>query len=231
MSTSLSAYQSAIYGQPAKRPSKGLMLGIAVALGLHALFAAYLINQQFLVPTQKSTLPYVEPTDVTLYTPPKEQPDTPKPVATVVPVHAPTLTTPSPVDTLPVPPQTEGTASSATTVALVPITQTPTGGATVTEPRYVKGAWTFPTGTDMAGLYPPRALDNEVEGSVTIDCAINGSGRIKACDIISETPKGYGFGKATVTAFLKYAAVKPSSVDGQLRDGDRRRFTYVWTLD
>jgi protein TonB len=60
---------------------------------------------------------------------------------------------------------------------------------------------------------------------------MNSAGRITSCDIISENPKGYGFGQATVKAFIRHAKVKPASVGGELRDGDRRKFTYKWQLD
>jgi len=98
-------------------------------------------------------------------------------------------------------------------------------------PRYVSGKWTYPTSDQMQDLYPDRALENEVEGTVVIDCTINASGRVTGCDVLSETPKGYGFGAATVKGFLKGSKVEPSSVEGSLRDGDRKKFTYKWTLN
>jgi protein TonB len=97
-------------------------------------------------------------------------------------------------------------------------------------PHYVAGKWSYPSGDVLADMYPDRALNDEVEGTVTIDCAINASGRVTSCDVINESPKGYGFAAATVKAFIRYAKVDPSSVGGQLRDGDRRKFTYKWTL-
>ena len=98
-------------------------------------------------------------------------------------------------------------------------------------PHYVEGKWTYPQGDQMSASYPERAMDNEVEGSVTIDCSINSSGRVTACDILNETPKGYGFGAATVKLFTKYAKVDPSTVGGALRDGDRKKFVYKWVLN
>ncbi|MGA9659068.1 MAG: TonB family protein, partial [Asticcacaulis sp.] len=95
-------------------------------------------------------------------------------------------------------------------------------------PRYVAGQWTYPRGDQMANSYPSRAIDDEVEGTVTIDCAINSSGKVTSCDILNESPKGYGFGAATVKAFIRYAKVEPKSVGGELRDGDRKKFTYKW---
>ncbi len=97
-------------------------------------------------------------------------------------------------------------------------------------PRYIGGDWTYPGSDEMGDLYPPRAQDNEIEGTVTIDCAVNATGRVTGCDILSESPAGYGFGLATVKAFIHYAHVDPASVDGGLRDGDRKKFTYKWTL-
>ena len=92
------------------------------------------------------------------------------------------------------------------------------------------GNWTYPGQDQMADLYPDRALNDEVEGSVTIDCAVNSAGRVTSCDIINESPKGYGFGAATVRGFIKGAHVDPSSVGGQLEDGARKKFVYKWQL-
>lgn len=229
MSMSVSAYQNAIMGVTPKRPSKGLILGIGIALGLHVLFALFLINQQFLIPATEP-LASEPPTDLTFYKPPVAEPEKPLPREKVVTVHEPLAETPIQTETLPVPPQTQASNEGTLPATVSTTVVTQSTAVTAPEARYVKGVWKFPTSDAMVDLYPARAVENEVEGTVTIDCAINGAGHIKACDIVSETPKGYGFGKATVTAFLKYATVKPSSVDGQLQDGDRRRFTYQWTL-
>ncbi len=96
--------------------------------------------------------------------------------------------------------------------------------------RYLQaGEWSYP-GSDMMGdLYPPKAQDNHVEGTVTIDCAVNAIGRVTHCDILNESPAGYGFGEATVKGFIRYAHVNPASVGGSI-DGARQKFTYKWSL-
>lgn len=76
-----------------------------------------------------------------------------------------------------------------------------------------RGTWTvttkLPDGTTQetdvgdylfGGLiadYPERALEDEVEGTVTVDCHWNNDGNVDNCLILTELPRGYGFGLAT----------------------------------
>ncbi len=128
-------------------------------------------------------------------------------------------------------------ASTASSSSAAPFFDTSAGSSSPAPmdappaPRHIEGRWTYPDSDRMSGLYPPRALEDEVEGTVTIDCAVDASGRVTGCDILSESPAGYGFGLATVKAFIRYAHVDPNSVDGGVIDGDRKTFTYKWTLD
>lgn len=49
----------------------------------------------------------------------------------------------------------------------------------------------------MADFYPTRALSNEVEGSVIIECQFGNDAQIEHCIILQEQPKGYGFAAAS----------------------------------
>jgi len=54
-----------------------------------------------------------------------------------------------------------------------------------------------PSARDFARFYPDAALDRGVSGNVTLDCIIGGGGRL-ACSVGSESPGGYGFGRAAI---------------------------------
>ena len=96
--------------------------------------------------------------------------------------------------------------------------------------RYAHASWTFPSTSEMEGLYPDSAIQHRVGGQATINCTLALDGTLTACDIVSETPPGYGFGEATANAFLHSCHVDPSTVKGGVQPGDHKKFIYKWTL-
>ncbi len=79
--------------------------------------------------------------------------------------------------------------------------------------------------------YPARALNEEVQGVATIDCVVQQNGSLALCVIVSEGPRGYGFGAATIKAFSKTYNVKEHPELTQPHDpGDHIQLTYHWTL-
>ncbi|MGH6971438.1 MAG: TonB family protein [Caulobacteraceae bacterium] len=61
--------------------------------------------------------------------------------------------------------------------------------------------------------YPDRAARKGVGGSALLDCLVRDDGRL-TCDLISETPHGYDFGKAAV-AMATLFRVSPRSCSGE----------------
>lgn len=59
--------------------------------------------------------------------------------------------------------------------------------------------------------YPARALDQEVEGSATVRCLVEDTGRLTGCEVLRETPEGYGFGQAAIRAASR-ARISPESL-------------------
>jgi len=53
-----------------------------------------------------------------------------------------------------------------------------------------------PSQADMLAAYPSRARAEKVSGTATLDCRLNKTGGISGCDILRESPKGFGFGAA-----------------------------------
>jgi hypothetical protein len=82
----------------------------------------------------------------------------------------------------------------------------------------------------MANLFPSQAQDQHVSGIAVIACLIAPDGYMDRCAVINEAPKNYGFGVATATAFVKYTRVDPSSIEGGIKPGDFKVFTYKWLL-
>ncbi|CAL4869997.1 hypothetical protein MMA231_04295 (plasmid) [Asticcacaulis sp. MM231] len=104
-----------------------------------------------------------------------------------------------------------------------PSTQsTPLSDIRYTVPQWVKA----PTPKAMSKYYPSKAYSDEVEGLAVLDCQIGAGGSVIACSVISESPRGYGFGQATI-AFLKGAMqMKP----GTYKANDHIKSTLKWTL-
>jgi protein TonB len=86
-------------------------------------------------------------------------------------------------------------------------------------------------GIDIAKYCPEKAIYGNVEGRATIECVVQPNGSLKACKVLSETPKDYGFGRATVRMFEKEAKVNNDGEAGQPHaPGDRMKFTFEWRL-
>ena len=79
---------------------------------------------------------------------------------------------------------------------------------------------------DVMDYYPARAMNDEQQGVATIDCIVQADGRLADCVIVSESPKGYGFGAATVRMFEDLAHEDMASH----KPGDHQKFTFKWRL-
>ncbi|NJC40213.1 TonB family protein [Brevundimonas alba] len=74
----------------------------------------------------------------------------------------------------------------------------------------IRPAWVRPP----APLYPALAQSRGIEqGDVRLRCEALASGDLGACEILSETPQGAGFGEAALAA-TRRARVRPYSIDG-----------------
>ena len=96
--------------------------------------------------------------------------------------------------------------------------------------NYIAGKWTFPSGERAVQLFPDKAIKERVQGQATVECIIQRDGKISSCTVISETPEDYGFGAATAELFVRYAHVNPKSINGGLKGGEFKKFTYRWVL-
>jgi protein TonB len=53
-----------------------------------------------------------------------------------------------------------------------------------------------------------------VEGAATVGCVVQPDGALTDCQVISETPQGYGFGAAAVKAAARFR-MRPATRDGE----------------
>jgi protein TonB len=67
--------------------------------------------------------------------------------------------------------------------------------------------------------FPETAPREVVSASVGLNCILSPQGRATACEIVSETPQGYGFGAAAIEAMIQTARFNPRRVDGVPAEG------------
>jgi TonB family protein len=63
------------------------------------------------------------------------------------------------------------------------------------EPKNIHWAH-LPNGDDMARVYPPRAAREGLSGTSRVHCAVEASGILSGCVVVSQSPIGFGFGEA-----------------------------------
>lgn len=104
-----------------------------------------------------------------------------------------------------------------TAMSLAAVTGTPAVGQTgsPTGPARSLPDWASPPDAEaVASHYPNRANRLQVEGSATISCFLDPSGKLYDCHTVEENPKGFGFGDAAVAMAAEFR-MKPETIDGR----------------
>lgn len=107
-----------------------------------------------------------------------------------------------------------------------PLTTPPVEGAIITDPDWQRR----PSGSDLAGWYPPQAANEGIEGSATIQCRVDVRGYVEDCVVVSESPEGMGFGPATIGAGTRHFRMRPQTVNGEPMDEVLVNITVRWLL-
>ena len=150
----------------------------------------------------------VEPPPPVVNPEPKPQP----PTTRVNPLP----TTPTTPDTLPIasgPTVSEGPITISHAVpdpepAAPPAPQPPTPPAVIRNPTWISQ----PTGAQMMGAYPDRAVQRNIEGSARLNCLVLPTGRVTDCNVTQETGNN-GFG-AAAQRLSRYFRMNPRTVNG-----------------
>jgi len=90
-----------------------------------------------------------------------------------------------------------------------PVRVTPQPPAVITNPRWERQ----PSADQLMRAYPNRALEAEVGGRASLNCLVQPNGRVADCNLTSETPGGYGFGRAA-QGLTRHFQISPRTVDG-----------------
>ena len=226
------------YGNTRKKLSPATLVALGVVVAAHVGAGVALYYQRI----EMAYTPTAEPKDTIVmefYTPPppKTEP-TPEPPAPNPPIHnpvAPERATEPLIAVIPdVPIQTTGPAITLTQpienptpggTGTTPAETVPAGPPVITQPDWVRR----PSGEALMRAYPDRAITAGVTGSATLSCAVRVNGTLTDCQVVSETPGGYGFGRAA-TRLSRDFRMSPRTVDGQPVGGARVNVGIRFTL-
>lgn len=138
--------------------------------------------------------------------PPDRPPPPPPPEQRVPPPDLSAPPTPTPIPTAVDPPPAPPTPS------------------VITNPTWLER----PNARDFERYYPPRALERNQEGRVSLDCIVAADGRI-SCTVTSEDPTGWGFGEAALR-ISRHFRMAPATRDGVPTSGGRVRVPIRFNL-
>ncbi len=95
----------------------------------------------------------------------------------------------------------------------------------VTRPQWL----VTPTPEQFQDHYPRRAWREDVEGKATLQCRVGVDTLLHDCQVLEETPAGFGFGEAAV-AMSAEMRMSPRTIDGRPDGGAVVRVPIVFKL-
>tara|TARA_R110002124_G_scaffold7151_4_gene41997 strand:+ start:212 stop:949 length:738 start_codon:yes stop_codon:yes gene_type:complete len=226
------------FGERRKPLSAANWAAIGVVALAHVGVGAALYYQRFELPPAIVTAPEAPPIKVIMFKPRTPDPvPAPEPPAPNAPVHKSSPVT-GPTDTIAAVPSDRPAVDFSNVINLGrPVTDpsaigtgpAPTVVATppsvISHPHWIRQ----PSGEQLMRAYPQRALRAEVAGTASLTCVVQTSGAVSGCVVTSETPGGYGFGRAAQSLSREFR-ISPRTVDGQPVDGARVNINLRFTL-
>lgn len=83
------------------------------------------------------------------------------------------------------------------------------------------------TAAEKRSVYPREGLRRRVDGRVELSCVMRAGNRVSNCRILSERPRGLGFGSAAIET-SRLRGVRPPRVNGQPLLNERIRLNVVF---
>jgi periplasmic protein TonB len=203
------------------RSSKTTLIATGVVVAAHIGLGAAIYYQRFETPLLPAP-PRERAIEVFNYRP--KPPESVKPSETP-PAPNPRLNdTPRPLTPTDTIAATPTDAPSTTSTTLTFHTEVPDStpdrraepGPTPTPPTAIirNPTWSRqPSGDQMMRAYPQRGIAAGVTGSASLNCLVLPTGAVTDCNVTSETPGGYGFGRAA-EGLSRYFRINPRTVNG-----------------
>ncbi len=211
---------------------------IGISVLAHVAGAVWLYNQNYTMPEAppRDDLP---PSTITIWNPPDPEPVVdPAPSRSPPPIHRPLNPPTDPTTTSPfTPPDTiTDPVPAGDPITLDPLPD-PVAGGTATQPTQPVApsvisnpSWVRqPTARQLERAVPPRAIADGVSGRATLRCSVTASGAVTGCSVASESPQGYGFGRAAM-GLAQHFEMRPRTVDGAPVEGARVSIPLVFNL-
>jgi protein TonB len=205
-------------GAPRRRLSRASVIAITASLGVHVAIGAYLLEatfHPFALPSPEEPSRTIDAPIIRLLPPPTPAPKITPPRTAVHATQAPfTPLTP----TVQIPPAVDQTRtfdappleSTPKLTDVVPVTPEPVAPLTITNPEWLSK----PDAEQVARAYPDRPARMGMGGVVTLACEVTVTGTVTACDVVSESPSGFGFSKAALS-LTRYFRLKPRTENGR----------------